>query len=81
MGKHYLLLRCDKRNFESIRWPVQLRSLKFIATDLRILIVAEVRQGAKENRAFTEKRADILLWQVLVQARHKVAQRESSGAA
>jgi hypothetical protein len=62
MGKHNLLLRCDKRNFESIRWSVQLRSLKFIATDLGILMITEVRQGAKEHRAFTEQRADILLW-------------------
>ena len=75
MGKHNFLLRFDKRNFESIRWSIQLCSLKFVATDLGVLIVPEVRQGAKDHRAFTEQRADELLWQVLVQARHEGAQR------
>ena|GEM_PF-6508449 len=81
MGKYNLLLRCDTCNFEPIRWPVQPRPLKFIAPYLGILIVAEVRQGAKEHRACMKHRVGILLWQILIQARHDVAQRKFTLAA
>lgn len=70
MGEHYLLLRGRKRDFESIRRPVQFCSLIFISTYLSVFMVAKVRQSTKEHCAFTKQRVDILLREVLVKAGH-----------